>query len=360
MEFNAFLSPGERLIRSDDPAFQYTGRIDFDDPAAPVFVYPYSSVKMRFSGPSLKVLLNNRHAYWNNYLGFVIDGEQKKIQISEGTGVQCLTLAENLENREHELFFFKRQDSCHEILLYGFVVEKNAKVFPPEKRTGRKMEVFGDSVSAGEVSEAVEYVGKPDPEHNGEYSNSYYSYDAIASRKLGAELHNISQGGIALLSGTGWFRLPDTLGIEETWDKIEYNPDIGPSKPWDFSRYTPQVVLVAIGQNDNHPDDYMKEDESSDRSEKWRMHYEMFVRNIRRTYPSALIVLATTILEHDEGWDRSIERVKKRLNDPKVVHFLYSNNGRGTPGHIRIPEAERMAEELCTFLESFGERIWQR
>ncbi|OCN03040.1 hypothetical protein A7X67_03890 [Clostridium sp. W14A] len=65
MEFNAFLSPGERLIRSDDPAFQYTGRIDFDDPAAPVFVYPYSSVKMRFSGPSLKVLLNNRHAYWN-------------------------------------------------------------------------------------------------------------------------------------------------------------------------------------------------------------------------------------------------------------------------------------------------------
>ena len=37
--------------------------------------------------------------------------------------------------------------------------------------------MYGDSVSAGEVSEAVEYTGKPDPEHNGQYSNSWYSYD---------------------------------------------------------------------------------------------------------------------------------------------------------------------------------------
>ena len=47
------------------------------------------------------------------------------------------------------------------------------------------MEVFGDSVSCGEVSEALKYVGKPDPEHDGEYSNSWYSYAWITARKLG-------------------------------------------------------------------------------------------------------------------------------------------------------------------------------
>ena len=32
-------------------------------------------------------------------------------------------------------------------------------------------------------------------------------------------------------------------------------------------------------------------------------------------------------------------------------HFLYRRNGAGTPGHIRIPEAEEMAEELAGYIE---------
>lgn len=52
--------------------------------------------------------------------------------------------------------------------------------------SARKIEVYGDSVSAGEVSEAVDFVGKPDPEHNGEYSNCWYSYAWMTARKLNA------------------------------------------------------------------------------------------------------------------------------------------------------------------------------
>ena len=51
--------------------------------------------------------------------------------------------------------------------------------------------MYGDSVSAGEVSEAVEYTGKPDPEHNGQYSNSWYSYAWMTARRLDAEIHDI-------------------------------------------------------------------------------------------------------------------------------------------------------------------------
>ena len=43
----------------------------------------------------------------------------------------------------------------------------------------RRIKVYGDSVSAGEVSEAVDYTRKEDPEHNGEYSNSWYSYASL-------------------------------------------------------------------------------------------------------------------------------------------------------------------------------------
>jgi hypothetical protein len=353
------LTENEKLIFPNNPYLQYSGRIDFENPKVPVFIYPYSSVKMKFIGSSVKVILLNHHAYWDNYIGFVIDGEQKKILIPENGKVISLTLAQGLENTEHDLFFFKRMDSCHEFFFYGFILDKDAEILSPEELPARKIEVFGDSVSAGEVSEAVAYTGKLDPIHNGEYSNSYYSYAAIAARKLNAQLHNISQGGIALLHGTGWFHLPDTIGMEEIWDKLEYNPDLGRSKPWDFARYTPHVVLVAIGQNDNHPEDYMKENYFSVKSILWRNQYEIFVRKIRNTYPNALILLATTIMKHDENWDRSIGEVCDRLHDQKIVHFIYSNNGNGTPGHVRISEAEKMAEELCLFLNSFGGSIWE-
>ena len=47
------------------------------------------------------------------------------------------------------------------------------------------------------------------------------------------------------------------------------------------------------------------------------------------------------------------------MKDKHVHHFLYINNGSGTHGHIRIPEAEKMAEELSGFIESLGEEIWK-
>lgn len=358
MDLNEFLSMDERLIAADDSSLQYSGRIDFDAPSAPILVYPYTSVKLRFTGTKLKILLKNFHWCWNNYLGVLLDGVQHKILIPEHDKVICLTLAENLEDKEHELFFYKRQDSCHNFAFYGFVLDKDAKVSAPAEKSSRKIEVYGDSVSAGEVSEAVDYVGKPDPEHNGEYSNSYYSYAAMTARKLNAQLHDVSQGGIPLLRGTGWVG-PDYIGMEDIWDKIEYSSILGRTKQWDFSRYVPHVVIVAIGQNDSHPTDYMKENYHSRESENWRKHYEAFLRTLRHTYPEALIIVATTILQHDRSWDDSIDEACRRTGDPKIVHFLYKRNGSGTPGHIRVPEAEEMSDELSAFIKSFGDGIWR-
>lgn len=54
---------------------------------------------------------------------------------------------------------FKRQDSCHEITFLGFEIEDNGEVLESPQKSNRRIEVYGDSVSAGEVSEAVEYTG---------------------------------------------------------------------------------------------------------------------------------------------------------------------------------------------------------
>ena len=76
-------------------------------------------------------------------------------------------------------------------------------------------------------------------------------------------------------------------------------------------------------------------------------------------YPKAQIILATTILCHDKNWDRSIDEVCTRIGRSRVHHFLYTKNGSGTPGHIRIPEAEQMSDELAAYITSLGDEIWE-
>ena len=347
-------------IAADNKLLEYSGRIDFEQVESPEFVYPCSYVKMRFTGTSIKAFVTNKNEYLDNYVGVILDGIQKKILLSnDASQLQTLLLGENLENKEHEVLFFKRMYSCHMFRFYGFEVDDEAQILPLPEKPHRKIEIYGDSVSAGEVSEAVEYVGKPDPEwHQGEFSNSWYSYAWMTARKLNAQIHDIAQGGIALLDNTGWFCEPNYLGLESTYDKIQYNPAFQVVKQWDFTKYKPHVVIVAIGQNDSHPFDYMAENYYCEEAKRWREHYQKFVGKLREIYPKAEIILTTTILQHDDNWDRSIEEVCESLNDSRIHHFLYTQNGSGTPGHIRIPEAEQMAEELSAYIESLGEDIW--
>ncbi|MDY4969499.1 MAG: GDSL-type esterase/lipase family protein [Lachnospiraceae bacterium] len=345
------------LILPENGYLQYSGRIDFDDKNAPVFVFPASYVKMNFTGKTLKVVVENHRDCWNNYLGYILDGEQGKLLLPV-EGKATIGIPVDQDKDVHELLLFKRQDSCHTFTFYGFEVDDDCVLEKVEEKPERRIEVFGDSVSAGEVSEAVDYVGQPDPEHNGEYSNSWYSYSWMTARKLGAELHDIAQGGIALLDGTGYFAPPGYMGMEHAYDCIEYSPRLGKQKKWDFSQYIPHVVIIAIGQNDNHPEDYMHEDPTGEKAAVWKEHYEAFVRKIREIYPKSVIILKTTILEHSVEWDEAIEEICRKLQDKNLYHFLYSNNGSGTKGHIRIPEADRMSDELCEFIRSLGDEIW--
>ena len=170
-----------------------------------------------------------------------------------------------------------------------------------------------------------------------------------------------AQGGIALLPHTGYFRQPNTVGMTEVFDRVRFNPEMGELAPWDFARFTPSVVVVAIGQNDDFPENYMRDDPRGEKAKAWMDAYRNFILSLRSCYPKAYIILTTTILNHAPQWDRAIGRVCAGLqeNDDKIYHFLYCNNGRGTPGHVRVPEAEVMALELRAFINGLGTEVWR-
>lgn len=387
------------FAKPSDARFAFEGRIDFEDINAPVFVYPCSYVKFRVRGHFAALAAENRHSYFENALGVLVDGIYRgKVLLHDGNttqgesvsqfllrlpaggegnahiaglaalsgreGVRMYDLSAFLDGEEHELTIFKRMDACHYVTFYGIIsnmllpCEMGLRRDIVEKE--RRIEVYGDSISCGEVSEAIGRCGGDDPEgHNGIYSNSYYSYPWILARKLGARLHDVAQGGIALWDGTGYFDLPNAKGMLSTYDKIENNPSLGERKPWDFTKYVPHVVIIAIGQNDHYPENFMAEDYNGEKARLWRRDYRTFVETLRSNYPNALILMTTTILGHEIEWDQAIDEVCRELGDPKVRHFLYSKNGCGTTGHVRASEAEEMATELADYLNGFGEEIWQ-
>lgn len=358
-QWNEYDKEKERLVEPVYDELQYCGRIDDENPAAPVFTMPASFVRMAFTGSSyVKAVIVNKRYYHRSFLGALLDDTQSSFEIEKDGEPVIVTLAENLDKGpEHMVTLFKRMDNCHEYAFLGFVLEYGARVVKARPLPRKKIEFYGDSVTAGEVSEATAYCGKEDPEHDGEFSNAYFSYAWAATRMLHARAHLVAQGGIALLDGTGYF-MDGQTGMESCYGKVRFYPDKGERRDWDFNRYTPHVVVIAIGQNDAWPEDIML-DEQGERAVQWRHKYKEFVLSIRKLYPKAWIILSTTILHHSAGWDRSIGKVCAEINDKKIVHFLYGENGRGTPGHIRVQEAMNMALELSGFINGLGNDVWE-
>lgn len=349
----------ERLMEPVHDGLQYCGRIDDENPDAPVFTMPASFVRMAFTGSSYvkAVVINKRH-YNRSFLGILLDDTQSKIEVEQDGEPVVLTLVENLDKgSEHMVTLFKRMDNCHEYAFLGFLLEYGAKVEKCRPLPRKKIEFYGDCATAGEASEALAYCGKSDPFHEGELSNAYFSYAWIAARRLHARVHLVAQGGIALLDGTGHF-MDGQAGMESCYRKVRFYQEEGERKDWDFNRYTPHVVVVAIGQNDAYPEDIMQDGQSG-KAKVWQQRYKEWILSLRTLYPKAWIVLTTTVRYHHAGWDRSIGKAFAELDDPKIVHFLYEENGRGTPGNIRVQEAMNMALELSRFIEALGNDVWE-
>ncbi|NLZ45648.1 MAG: electron transporter RnfD, partial [Clostridiales bacterium] len=294
-------------------------------------------------------------------------GKESKIFFEHKDEEINLKLASDLDpNENHSLILFKRQDATHYFEFLGFEIQGEAKILPPPIRPSRRIEVYGDSVSAGAVCEAAQFAGKCDPEnHEGIYDNSWHSYSMTVARNLGAEIHNIAQGGIALFNGSGYYHAPNHIGVESAYDKLCYFPE-GNISNWDFSKYVPQVVIFAFGQNDNHHEGFEDFDISNpEYRQKWKARYKEVLLDIRNHYDNPVFILMTTLLCHDAEWDNAIEEIKNELiadglvPKEKLYHHLFKRNGIATPGHPRICEQQEMAEELTAFISSLGESIWQ-
>jgi hypothetical protein len=231
-------SLANKLIPANNDQYLYSGRIDFSQPLGPVISWPGTSIKANFSGTFLAVVLDDEKG--KNYFNVIIDGDNTSpyvLQAKQGENTYIINT--QLSNVPHSVEIYKRTEGEEGGTRFkGIKIDDNATLLHPPVAAKRKMEIFGDSITSGMGNEGADNGA----DNLGSEKNNYLAYGSIAARELNAELHTISQSGIGVM--ISWF---DFI-MPQFYNQLSAvgNNDTA----WDFSTWTPDVVLINLMQND--------------------------------------------------------------------------------------------------------------
>lgn len=332
----------DKTIRFDDPNLTYSGRTGFKADAAELY-WSGASVKINFTGNGMAAILKDQDT--SNYYQVIVD-EKVISKIHPDTAKKTYLLASGLSNGKHTLELFKRTEwDKGKTLFYGFMPVKEASVLPASALTKRKIEFYGNSITCGYATE--DFKGDSS---TGYYENNYVSYAAITARHFNAQYSCIAKSGIGVL--VSWF----PLIMPEMYDRLD---PTDPASKWDFSKYTPDLVVINLFQNDawltqqpEFPEFKHRFGTKAPAVENIVLAYKNFVQSIRNKYPKAQIICALGSMDATQtgsAWPGYIEKAVKELHDPKIyTHFFPYKN---TPGHPKVPEQQQMAENLITFID---------
>lgn len=335
-------------ILGDNPYLNYSGRLDWQDPQAPSFGFPGTSVRFQFQGTNLKIELSEDN--WNdgNYIDVYLDDNPtpKTIELKPSPLGQPVVynLAEGLSDKVHQVQIIKRNDYITgEFKLHRLIID--GELVPPTPKSSRTLEVYGDSISAASI---VEYpqAGVQDPEDKDSHdalSNAYWSYGSILARDYGAELSLVAQSGASLVDGYGFWH--NGTGMEAFYNKVK---PLDEAYVWNFDNFTPDLVIIALGQNDSATIEIGKDMSAED----WKRHYKRLIVNLRAKHPDAYFIGMFPNMYHDRQWDtyltEAIAEYRSQKSDQRVFSLIHE---QVTPGHPRISEQQQMADTLKQFID---------
>lgn len=332
-----------QLIAADDPAYLYTGRVDFSNKSAPLISWTGSSIKANFTGTSLAIKLDDQLG--KNYFNVFIDGETLHPYVLEAKkGEQNYVISTALQPGNHQVEIYKRTEGEEGATAFkGLLLDQGAKLLPPPARPTRRIEIYGDSISTGMGNEGADNG----MDHLPSEKNNYWAYGAITARNLGAELHTISQSGIGIM--VSWF----PFIMPQFYDQLSA---VGNNETrWDFSRWTPDVVVINLLQNDSWLIDREKRMQPVPGDAYRIQAYIDFVRSIRAKYPDAYIICAlgsmdATATPRWPGYiTAAVERMRKENADQKLDTIFFAFTGYG--GHPRIAQHKANAQQLTALIK---------
>lgn len=322
-----FISPANRH-------FVYAGRIDFTDKDAPKFYWAGNSATIGFTGTTLKIILDNQKG--DDYFDVILDDNTAGRHVIHcRKGENTYTVADSLADTRHTADIFRRIDPPFSVTSFeGIEIGRQDSVFNPPAHSGLKIEFYGDSITSG--------YGVLDTtrKHNGDPAimDNYVSYDAFTARHFNASYRSISRSGIGIIKS--WY----PLTMPQMYDRL--NPNDSTSH-WNFSKWTPDIVVINLFQNDSW---LLPKEKHPPSGKTITDAYKRFVETLRGKYPRAEIICMLgnmDITRKGSPWPGYVRRAVKELKK-KGDHRIYDLivPYKKTPGHPDVLEQKSMANLL--------------
>jgi len=303
-------------------------------------------IELRFGGSSCAIRVRG-------------DGGRYDISINDSTFVTRFDTSENVRqlvsgldaSSVHNLRIFKRFEGLKGQVaeLKGFYVDEGQTSHPlPHPRPSRRIELIGGSNLLGFGVEAdTIHCDAP-----AAYSNAALAFGFIAARTLGAEAHMAAMTGKGLVRNwrSPFITAPRPFGPHYT---RTINSDS--TSRWDFSSWTPHVVVTNFGTNDFSTHPYPPK-------EVYIAQYRNFLYEVWGRYPKAHIVCVASAREPVRTYIREfVER--ERAEGNALIHFYtYAAVPRRLSGCDWHPNVEaqarigaELAEVIGAILEGAGE-----
>jgi lysophospholipase L1-like esterase len=332
----ALAAAAVQKVPPSDPHFHYGGRFDLADPASPAVIWEASTIAVDFDGDLVAVRFSGTTG--QVFFDATVDGASTILALKEGMPSKSMPLPVSGNGRHHLMLFKRSEATAGTVHFGGIEIAPGAKVYSqamPDYRM--RMEFLGDSITVG----ACDEDGPSDQWEDRKTHDAAFSWAALTAADFSADYRNISISGIGLATG-----FVDIV-MGQVWDRTYPSAT---SVKADLDKWTPDVVLILLGDND----DSFPRAHSLPFPTNFVEKYTDFVHSVRSAYPKASIVLLNGAMwagTHSDvlvkQWSIAVSGLEAR--DPAISHFTFAH---WTMNHPRVADHRALADELDAWLRT--------
>lgn len=308
------------------------GRFDLTNPDAPTFSWSGSSLQTRVDGGALSIVLDGA-----SEIGFQIEVDGALTGTFETTGgMQTYELATGLAAGPHDVRVIRRNEGFFgNVSFLGFEAGAGATLVESPAPHSRAIEFIGDSITCGYGVEG------PDEfcDFTGDTETVVATYAFIAAENVDADAHFIAYSGKGVHQNYGG-------NTDELMPELYQRTLTGDAaSQWDFSSFTPDVVVINLGTNDFS---------AAIDGAAFSADYVDLLSTVRGNYPAAIIV-AVTWAHWGSGNEQRVHDAVATFADPNVLETQFSidtADGWGCDYHPSAITHQKLGAQLTTLLES--------
>lgn len=331
-------------ITPRDPMIQYIGRVAFVGDSEAKMGFPGVTIRFAYRGPAPTVLLGASSAFCGYNLS-VNGWEPVAIRPPEGRSELPLPSGPAPKGG-WVVELVRRNESWQGVAsFFGLRLPAGCELLAPSPLPERRLMFIGDSITGGEAIDRV----PPELDNTPRTANAPRSYGMILGRQLGAQVHLVSCGGRGVMRNWKGEGADRDVTAPQFFQRAL--PD-DPAARWDHASYTPDAIVIALGQNDLSSGFV---DEAA-----FTAAFANFLADIRKVHPKAAVLFTESPMRSEDpatedGKKREFQRrclrtvveAARKAGDKRVAFApLHQYPGTPTNAHPVAFQHEQIAAEL--------------